>query len=187
LGINNLPSSIQSVIQIGYLEHEFRKPLRAKLGFRAIADREDFPAALGETITKTRTGLLTAITSPLAPAANSDFTSGLTPQNYGVEQYILAINMFAANMQLNIATSKVAIDNLFLRNAYTLGEQAFRSVDTLAQSTIFSTYLGGNTRVRTTLGATGPTISVDDVRGFHRFRCLRASRSTWSWAAMSTR
>jgi hypothetical protein len=168
MGINNLPASIQSVIQLGYLEHEFRKPLRAKLGFRAIADREDFPAAIGETITKTRTGLLSAITTALAPAANSDFTSGLTPQNYGVEQYILAINMFAANMQLNIATSKVAIDNLFLRNAYTLAEQAFRSVDTLAQSTIFNTYLGGNTRVRTTLGAAGVTISVDDVRGFQQ-------------------
>lgn len=168
MGINNLPSSLQSVIQQGWLEHEFRKPLRAKLGFRAIADREPFPAAIGETITKTRTGLLTAITTALSPAANSDFTSGLTPQNYGVEQYILGIAMYGANMALNIATSKVAIDNLFLRNAFTLGEQAYRSVDTLAQGVLFNTYLGGNTRVRTTLGTTGPTINVDDVRGFQQ-------------------
>jgi hypothetical protein len=164
--LNNLPASIQSVIQQGWLEHRFRKALVAKLGFRSIADKEPFLAEIGETITKTRTGLLPAITTPLAPAANSDFTSGLTPQNYGVEQYILSVAQYAANMQLNVVTSRVAIDNLYLRNAYTLGEQAARSVDTLAQQTLFNTYMGGNTRVRATLGAAGPTVSVDDVRGF---------------------
>jgi hypothetical protein len=69
-------------------------------------------------------------------------------------------------MQLNIATSRVAIANLFLRNGYTLGEQAYRSVDTIAQQTLFNTYMGGNTRVRVTLGSAGTTISVDDIRGF---------------------
>ena len=164
--LNNLPASIQSVIQQGWLEHRFRKALKAKLGFRAIADKEPFLAEIGETITKTRTGLLPAITTPIAPAANSDFTSGLVPQNYGVEQYILSVAQYAANMQLNVVTSRVAIDNLYLRNAYTLGEQASRSVDTIAQQTLFNTYLGGNTRVRTTLGAAGPTVAMDDVRGF---------------------
>lgn len=166
MALNNLPAALQSVIQTGFLEHQFGLPLKAKLGFRAIADRENFTANIGETITKTRTGLLPAITSPMAPAANSDITSGLTPQNYSVEQYILAIAQYAANMQINIVTQKVAIADLFLRNAYTLGEQAFRSVDTIAQQTLFNTYMGGNTRVRTTLGAPAATISVDDIRGF---------------------
>jgi hypothetical protein len=166
MGIQNLPASLQSVIQQGWLEHRFEKALKAKLGFRSIADREPFLANIGETITKTRTGLLPAITTPMSPAANSDITSGLTPQNYSVEQYVLAVNQYAASMQLNVKTSKVAIDNLFLRNAYTLGEQAFRSVDTLAQMAIFNAYMGGNTRVRTTLGAPNTTISVDDIRGF---------------------
>lgn len=166
MGIQNLPSSIQSAIQIGMLEHQFKRPLVAKLGFRAIADREAFMAGIGETLTKTRTGLLPAITTAVAPAANSDITSGLTPQNYSVEQYILAINQYMANMQLNFVTAKVAIDSLYLRNAYALGEQAFRSVDTLAANSLFNTYLGGNTRVRVTLGAAGTAVSVDDIRGF---------------------
>lgn len=166
MALNNLPAALQSVIQTGFLEHQFGLPLKAKLGFRAIADREPFTANIGETITKTRTGLLPAVTTPMSPAANSDITSGLTPQNYSVEQYILSIAQYAANMQLNIVTQKVAIADLFLRNAYTLGEQAFRSVDTLAQQTLFNTYMGGNTRVRTTLGAPATTISVDDIRGF---------------------
>lgn len=164
--LNNLPMSLQSVIQMGYLEHQFGLPLKAKLGFRDIADREPFTANIGETITKTRTGLLPAMTTPMAPAANSDITSGLTPQNYSIEQYILSVAQYAANMQINIVTQKVAIADLFLRNGYALGEQAFRSVDTLAQQSLFNTYMGGNTRVRTTLGAAAATISVDDIRGF---------------------
>ena len=166
MAVNNLPSAIQSVIQEGFLQHQFGLPLKAVLGFRAIADRESFMANIGETITKTRTGLLPAITTAMSPAANSDITSGLTAQNYAVEQYALAIAQYAGMMQLNVATSRVAIDNLFLRNAYALGEQSFRSIDALAQSALFNTYMGGNTRVRTTLGSTGPTISVDDIRGF---------------------
>ena len=89
--LNNLPASLQSAIQTGFLEHQFGLPLRAKLGFRAIADREPFTANIGETITKTRTGLLPAISTPMSPAVNSDITSGLTPQNYGVEQYVLSV------------------------------------------------------------------------------------------------
>ncbi len=166
MAFNNLPTALQSVIQQGFLEHQFGLPLKAKLGFRDIADREEFTGKIGETITKTRTGLLPAITTPMSPAANADITSGLTPQNYAVEQYILSIAQYSANMMLNVVTDQVAIDNLFLRNAYALGEQAFRSVDTIAQQTLFNTYLGGNTRVRTTLGSAGATISVDDIRGF---------------------
>lgn len=166
MAFNNLPAAIQSVIQLGYLEHQFGMPLKAKLGFRAIADREPFMANIGETITKTRTGLLPAITTPMAPAANSDITSGLTAQNYSVEQYILSIGQYPGMMQLNIATARVAIANLFLRNGYALGEQAYRSVDTIAQQVLFNSYMGGNTRVRVTLGSAGVTISVDDIRGF---------------------
>jgi hypothetical protein len=166
MGIQNLPAALQSVIQQAFLERAFEESLRAKLGFRAIADRENFAAGIGETITKTRTGLLPTITTPLSPAANSDITSGLTPQNYSVEQYTLGVAQYGANMMLNIKTSKVAIANLYLRNGVTLGEQAFRSVDALAQMALFNTYMGGNTRVRTTLGAPGTALNVDDIRGF---------------------
>lgn len=166
MGINNLPASLQDVIQTGILEREFHQALKAKMGFRAIADREPFGANMGETITKTRAGLLPPITTPMAPAANSDFTSGLTPQNWAVEQYVLGISQWAGNQMLNLVTSRVALASLYLQNAKGLGYQAAISVDTLAQQALFNTYLGGNTRVRVTLGAAGPTISVDDIRGF---------------------
>ncbi len=166
MALNDLPAALQSVIQAGYLEREFKKPLQAKLGFRMVADREPFAAGIGETITKTRTGLLPAVTAPMAPASVTDFTSGLTPQNYSTEQYTLGVAQYPGVMMLNIATARVAIDDLFLRNAFTLGEQAARSVDTLAQRALFDQYMGGNTRVITTLGSPATTLRVDDVRGF---------------------
>ncbi len=164
--LNNLPTDIQSVIQTGELEHAFQMPLEAKLGFRSIADREPFEAQIGETITKTRTGLLPAITTPMAPAANSDFTSGLTDQNWPVEQYTLGIAQYAGTMQVNVATSRVAIARIYLRNAMTLAEQAARSIDLLAQASLFSAYMGGNTSVLTTLSAAGTAVHVNDIRGF---------------------
>ena len=166
MALNDLPAAIQSAIQTGFLERRFTQALRAKLGFRAIADREDFMAGIGETITKTRVGLLPAVTTPMAPAQVTDFTSGLTPQNYSVEQYTLAVAQYPGVLMLNVATARVAIDDLFLQNAYVLGEQAVRSVDTLAQRALYDAYMGGNTRVRTTLGSPATTVAVDDVRGF---------------------
>jgi hypothetical protein len=164
--INNLPTALQSVIQQGYLQREFERPLVAKLGFRAIADKETFAAEIGETITKTRLGLLPAVTQALPPAANTDLTSGITEGAYGVEQYTLGIAQYGSSLSLNVATSRVAIDRLFLQNASKLAEQAQRSVDTLAASALFNGYMGGNTFVRTTLGAAGTQVAVDDIRGF---------------------
>ena len=37
-------------------------------------------------------------------------------------------------MQLNIVTQRVAIADFYLRNAYALGEQAFRSVDKIGRA-----------------------------------------------------
>ena len=60
MAINNFPVALQSIIQQNFLEREFQTSLQAKLGFRAIADRMDFPNSIGETIIKTRAGLLQA-------------------------------------------------------------------------------------------------------------------------------
>lgn len=164
--LNNLPASLQDIIQTGLLERRFMEPLRAKLGFRAIADREPFAANIGETLTKTRHGLLPAITTPMAPASNTDLTSGLTPQVWPTEQFVLTVQQYAGNAMLNLVTSRVAIASIFLQNVVVLAEQAARSLDTIAQQALFSAYLGGNTRVITTLGAPATTIHVDDIRGF---------------------
>ena len=165
MGIQNFPAALQPIIQQGFLEREFQQALRSRL-VTNYADREEIAVGIGETLTKTRAGLKPSVTTPLAPATNSNFDNGLTPINWGVEQYVLTINHYAATTDLNMVTSRVGIASQFLQNAYVNGEQAARSLDELARNALFGSYFGGNTRVRTTLGSAGPALSVDDIRGF---------------------
>ncbi len=166
MGIQNFPLALQPIIQQGFLDREFEQALTSRLGYRAIADREQFAVGIGETLTKTRAGLKPSVTVPLAPATNTNLDNGLTPTTWGVEQYTITINHYASTTDLNMVTSRVGIASQFLQNAYTNGEQAARSLDEIARNALFASYFGGNTRVRTTLGSAGSAVSVDDIRGF---------------------
>ena len=163
MAISNFPAALQSIIQQGFLEREFREPLVSKLGYRNIADREEFAIGIGESITKTRTGLKAAATTPLAPSTNTNLDNGLVNQGWGVEQYSLTLNQFGSTTDLNMVTSRVGIVGQFLKNAQVNGEQAARTLDELARDALFAVYLGGNTRVT---AGTGTALNVDDVRGF---------------------
>ena len=166
MGIQNFPAALQPIIQQGFLEREFETALKSRLGYRMIADREEFAVGIGETLTKTRAGLKPSVTTPLAAASNTNLDNGLTSSNWGVEQYTISLNFYAATQDLNMVTSRVGIASQFLQNAATNGEQAARSLDELARNALFAPYFGGNTRVLTTLGAAGPSLEVDDIRGF---------------------
>lgn len=166
MGIQNFPAALQPIIQQGFLEREFEQALRSRLGYRACADREEIAVGIGETLTKTRAGLKPSVTTPLAPASNTNFDNGLTPTTWGVEQYTITINHYAATTDLNMVTSRVGIASQFLQNAYVNGEQAARSLDELARNALFGAYFGGNTRMRTTIGSAETSIAVDDIRGF---------------------
>ncbi len=166
MGIQNFPPALQPIIQQGFLEREFQQALKSRLGYRAIADRVKISVGAGETLTRTRAGLKPSVTTPLAPSANTNFDNGLTPTGWGVEQYTITINHYAATTDLNMVTSRVGIASQFLQNAYVNGEQAARSLDELARNALFGSYFGGNTRVRTTLGSPGTALAVDDIRGF---------------------
>src|SRR5271156_597111 len=166
MGIENFAASLQPIIQQGFLEREFSQALRSRLGYRACADRVTVAGGIGETLTKTRAGLKPSVTTPLVPASNTNFDNGLTPTTWGIEQYTISINLYAATTDLNVVTERVGIASQFLQNAYINGEQAARSLDELARNALFSAYFGGNTRVRTTLTSANANVSVDDIRGF---------------------
>ncbi len=166
MGIQNFPAALQPIIQQGYLEREFQASLESRIGYRMCADRQEFAVGIGETLTKTRAGLKPSVTTPSAPATNTNLDNGLTPVSFGVEQFTITLNHYAATTDLNIVTSRVGIASQFLLNAAINGEQAARSLDELARNALFNPYFGGNTRVRTTLSSAGPAVSVDDIRGF---------------------
>lgn len=164
--IQNMPASLQNAVQTGFLETEFHNGLTSAIGYRAIADAEPVAINVGETITKTRAGLKAPVTTPLVASANTNLDNGMTPTAQAIEQYTLGIDQYGDTIDLNIVTSQVGIANQFLLNARTNGIQARQSLDRLARNALFAGYLGGNTRVRVTLGAPAATINVDDVRGF---------------------
>lgn len=164
--IQNMPASLQNAIQQGFLEREFQSGLQSAIGYRAVADRVPVSINVGETVTKTRAGLKAPVTTPLSAASNTNLDNGLTPTAQTIEQYTLGIDQYADTIDLNIVTSQVGIANQFLLNARTNGIQARQSLDRIARNKLFEAYMGGNTKVRTTLGAPALTINVDDVRGF---------------------
>ncbi len=164
--IQNMPASLQNAVQQGFLEREFKTGLQSAIGYRAIADRETVAINVGETVTKTRAGLKAPVTTPLSPSANTNLDNGIVASSQAIEQYTLGVDQYADSIDLNIVTSQVGIANQFLLNANTNGTQARQSLDRIARNALFAGYLGGHTRVRTTLGAAAATINVDDVRGF---------------------
>lgn len=168
MGIQQFPAALQPIIQQNFLEREFQEGLHSRLGFRAVADREVFPAAIGETLTKTRRGLKAPVTTPINPGANTNLDNGLTPAGWTVEQYTLAVNMYGDTIDLNMVTSRVGIARQFLHNARVNGVQAMQSLDRFARDALFGGYLSGNTRVVATLASAGTSVAVDDIRGFRQ-------------------
>ncbi len=166
MGIQNFPASLQPIIQQGFLEREFQDQIESLIGFRNVARREPFPNGIGETVTKTRPWLKAPVTTPMTPSGNTNLDNGLSSSMWTIEQYALSIAMYGDTIDLNTVTSKVAIKEQFLQNAKTNGIQAAQSLDRLARNALFNAYMGGNTRVRVTLGAPAATFSVDDIRGF---------------------
>ncbi len=172
MGIQNFPTILQPIIQQGFLEHEFQQALKSILRYRMVADREAFAVNIGETLTKTRAGLLPAATTPINPTAaaatptgsTTNLDNGLVSQQWGVEQYTITINEYGATMDLNTVTQQVGIKSRFLQNAKALGEQAARTLDELARNALFGAYMGGNTAVR--VSSTTTAVPVNDVRGF---------------------
>ncbi|MBV8467169.1 MAG: hypothetical protein JO218_14605, partial [Burkholderiales bacterium] len=166
MSIQNFPAALQPIIQQGFLEREFEDSLKSKLVYRRVADREVFPNRIGETLTKTRPGLKAAVTTPNNPAGNTNLDNGMTPSTWTVEQFTLNVNQYSDTIDLNIINEGVGIASQFVQNARVNAFQAAQSVDRLARNALFNAYLGGNTRVRTTLGAPAASVAVDDVRGF---------------------
>lgn len=183
--IQNMPTALQNVIQQGFLEREFNTGLQSALGYRAVADKEQVSINVGETVTKTRAGLKAPVTTPLSAAGNTNLDNGITPSAQTVEQYTLGIDQYGDSIDLNIVTSQVGIGNQALLNAMTNGVQARQSLDRIARNALFAAYLGGNTRVRTTLGAPAATINVDDVRGFETVLASNAGANAGKYVAVS--
>ena len=163
------PVALQNAIQAGFLERAFVDPLINKLAYRKIADKEIFPGRIGDTITKTRVGLMVPNITPLDPSTNTNLDNGLTPQPYYDEQYTLKIQQVPqSTYKINLLDDEITIASNAIRNAENLGIAQATSIDRIAKGALFNSYMGGNTVCSVTLSAPGTVMFVDDLRGFQQ-------------------
>lgn len=166
MAIADFPVVLQPAIQQRFLQRMFWMGLTSTLGYRAAAVKIPFPNNIGETYTSSRASRLVPSLTALDPASNTGLDNGLTPVQWAVEQFTMTLNLWAQTMDLDIFSQHVGIAERFLLNAKNLGLLAQQILDRLAQKELFDAYMSGNTIVTATLGSNGPTIAVDDIRGF---------------------
>lgn len=158
-------AQLSNAIQQNFLEREFIDSLVNVLNYREIADREVFPGRIGDTITKTRVGLMIPNINPLDPSTNTNLDNGMNPQQYSDEQYVLAVFQYPQLApDINLIDDETTIAAFMLRNAHNLGIAQATCLDRLARNALFNAYMGGNTVL--TSSATSTSQPVDDTRGF---------------------
>src|ERR1700682_3346179 len=165
--ITNFPAALQPIIQQNFLDRELLEGLDAVYGFRRVAFQEVINAGIGETITKSKKGRKAPTTTPVPASSITGLDDGLTPAAYAVEQFSLTLNLFGDTVDVDWVASQTMIADHMLAAARNNGEQAAHSLERRARQQLYSAYLGGNSRVRTDLGASSTTTChVDDMRGF---------------------
>lgn len=180
-----LPTVIQGLLQQNFLERELEEGLDSILAYRGLVVEETFPGRIGETLTRTRKGRRTPITTPMNPANNSGLDNGLSSSNgtFSIEQYTFKLAEYADTTDLNLMAEQGEIVRQFLANARNLAVQAAQSLERICRQKLFNAYLGGNSRTiadpggtitSNTPGALPATITntnvgnvhLDDIRGF---------------------
>ena len=178
MGIQNFPAILQPIIQQGFLDREFETALNSRLGYRLIADREEFSVGIGETLTKTRAGLKPSVTTPLAAASNTNLDNGLTSTNWGVEQYTITLNFYAATQDLNMVTSRVGIASQFAVLAPVISINALPSATAVNVAlAVAGTVSPGNAAVR---------VGISSSSGAAPGNWVNATVSDGSWTASVT-
>lgn len=168
MAISDFPAALQGTIQQGFLDREFEEGLDSVLAYRMCAIQETIPARIGETLTRTRKGRLAPTVTPLVPSAvASNIDNGLSPQSFTMEQYSYTVYEYAQTADVDTLAEMVGIANQMIALSRNNGVAAAQSLERLAKQALFAAYNGGNTFVRTDLGAgSTTTCHVDDVRGF---------------------
>lgn len=166
-GFTNFPAALVPTLQLGFLEREFEEGLDSVLAYRRAALEETIPCRIGETLTRTRKGRKSPVTTPSNPATNTGLDNGMTPSSFSVEQYSFTMQQYNDTTDTNMMQELAGIANQLFANSRNSGVQAAQSMERIARFKLFSSYLGGNSRVRTDLGASSTTTChVDDIRGF---------------------
>lgn len=160
--VTTFPSDIQEIIQQGYLDRAFLDALRPKLMFRRLATREEIPIVAGETVKKTRDGLVTPRVVPTTPG-------NPTPEiSYTKEQWEVTPARWTGKKTTRLPNSAIVARNQFLKDSQKLAEHAGWSVDRVARNRLFSAYSGGDTLTVASAAGSQTAVKVASLAGFRK-------------------
>lgn len=165
MSINNLPVSVQQIVQDGWLLRFFNEALFPHLCYRGLFEAYPTMMHVGQSFTFTKKSLLPIVQNALAPASNTDLTSGLSPAQQTYEQYSMTMKQIAAYVPMNMLSSGIAIVDLFKEAAKDLGQNAGLSLEVQARRALFTAYSGGRTYVTANV-VTSTALPVQNVNGF---------------------
>lgn len=155
---STLPSAIREIMQNGILDRTFQDALLPEFLFPGMATPRPWQANMGDTVTFTRTGLLTPQQTPITG-------SDPTVDTYGIEQYSMTMDQYGNAVDTNMMQSAMTLASKFLEDQQKLAINAGQSLNRIARTKLFNAYLGGRTfAVGAGTGATA--LIVDDVTGF---------------------
>jgi hypothetical protein len=155
---DNLPASVQEIVQNGLLERTFQDALLPMFLYDTLADVEPWEANLGSQGIFTREGLMAAVTTPVTGTDASAST-------YGFEQYSVKMDQWGNSIDTNMAVSAQALASKFLEDNKILGVNAAQSLNLIAQNALYGAYGGGTTQTHTT-SSSSTTLVVDNAAGF---------------------
>ena len=162
------PAGLAAALQTGFLNREFEEGLDSVLAYRRLALQETINTNIGETLTRTRKGRNAPSITPISGVnINSGLDNSLVSQSYSVEQYTITMFQYAQTQDVNLLQQLAGIADQAIAAARNNGVAAAQTLERLAKIQLYASYCGGNTFVRTDLGASSTTtVYVDDIRGF---------------------
>lgn len=156
---STLPSAIQAIMQNGLLDRTFQDALMPQFLFPMISTNRPWQANLGDTVTFTRTGLLSPVTAPVTGSDPSAST-------YSIEQYSMTMDQYANSVDTNMLQSAMTLASKFLEDQQKLAINAGQSLNRIARNKLYAAYGGGRTWIVTAQGTATTTCVVNDATGF---------------------
>ncbi len=156
-----VPAGIRAIVQNGLVERQFRSALVPDFLYPRLASIEPISGSIGDTVTKTRRGLLTPVTTGLG--GNTDPSAA----TYGIEQFSLTVDQFANSVDTNLLQAAISAPQKYLEDVAALGQNAGQSLNRISRQRLFAAYGGGVTFVPSG-GSSSATLVVDDASGFDK-------------------
>ena len=152
-------SFLDAIIQDNTLARLFHDTLYPELQFRSEAMHEKWEAQVGDQQVFTKPSLLTVDTEPLEPGVDPQ------PENEAFEQWRVKAAQYGKASDVNMPSSRTALDSLFMRKLKSLGLNAGQTMNRLPRNRLYCAYTGGHT-VAETGGAPTTSFEVASISGF---------------------